>query len=157
VVAAVGWLVPGEVRHFPLAQREAAIRWAAGTDEVAGAVGSPMAATAPEPSGPEAVTTEAAEAAEVEPTTEPSPAVDPTVVMASRQLPHHQTLVPTAPLNPNAEVRAGVITGPQVATSAVPAQWAADPYGRHQHRWWDGERWTAYVADHGVTTTDPHG
>jgi len=25
-----GWMTPGEVRHFPLAQREEAIAWAAG-------------------------------------------------------------------------------------------------------------------------------
>jgi len=25
-----GWMTPGEVRHFPLAQRDAAIAWAAG-------------------------------------------------------------------------------------------------------------------------------
>jgi len=29
-VAALGWLVPGELRHFPLAERDAAIDWAAG-------------------------------------------------------------------------------------------------------------------------------
>jgi hypothetical protein len=32
--------------------------------------------------------------------------------------------------------------------------WHPDPTGRHQHRWWDGARWTDAVADAGVTGTD---
>ena len=28
-----GWMTPGEVKHFPLAERDAAIAWAAGTDK----------------------------------------------------------------------------------------------------------------------------
>ena len=31
--------------------------------------------------------------------------------------------------------------------SSVPAQWAADPSGRHRHRYWDGTRWTGHVYD----------
>ncbi|TLM96083.1 MAG: DUF2510 domain-containing protein [Actinobacteria bacterium] len=38
---------------------------------------------------------------------------------------------------------------------AAPAGWYADPHGRHQHRYWDGNVWTAYVADYGVSGTDP--
>src|SRR5450756_176024 len=30
-----------------------------------------------------------------------------------------------------------------------PAQWYADPTGRHAHRYWDGSRWTSQVADDG--------
>lgn len=37
---------------------------------------------------------------------------------------------------------------------ATPA-WQPDPAGRHQYRWWDGERWTHHVADDGVATSDP--
>jgi hypothetical protein len=29
----------------------------------------------------------------------------------------------------------------------TPAVWAPDPFGRHDLRWWDGERWTEHVAD----------
>jgi hypothetical protein len=29
LVYVLGWLVPGEFRHFPLAERQAAIAWAA--------------------------------------------------------------------------------------------------------------------------------
>jgi len=41
-------------------------------------------------------------------------------------------------------------------TNALPpAHWAADPTGRHEHRYWDGNRWTDHVADQGRTTVDP--
>jgi hypothetical protein len=32
--------------------------------------------------------------------------------------------------------------------------WHPDPTGRHERRWWDGARWTDFVADGGVTGTD---
>ena len=43
------------------------------------------------------------------------------------------------------------MTTPQIA----PAGWYADPASRHENRYWDGTRWTAAVADRGVTATDP--
>src|SRR5665647_2341609 len=36
-----------------------------------------------------------------------------------------------------------------------PAQWYADPSGRHTHRYWDGTQWTPNVADDGRTASDP--
>jgi hypothetical protein len=36
-----------------------------------------------------------------------------------------------------------------------PAAWHPDPSGAHEHRYWDGERWTDHVADAGVASTDP--
>ncbi|MCU0271268.1 MAG: DUF2510 domain-containing protein [Acidimicrobiales bacterium] len=33
--------------------------------------------------------------------------------------------------------------------------WYPDPSGRHEVRWFDGENWTASVADQGVAATDP--
>jgi hypothetical protein len=36
-----------------------------------------------------------------------------------------------------------------------PAAWHPDPTGRHEHRWWDGERWTEHVADAGQASVDP--
>jgi hypothetical protein len=33
--------------------------------------------------------------------------------------------------------------------------WFRDPTGRHAHRYWDGARWSAYVADGGVQAQDP--
>ena len=36
-----------------------------------------------------------------------------------------------------------------------PADWYPDPFGRHEHRYWDGSRWTEHVATHGRQSTDP--
>jgi hypothetical protein len=38
---------------------------------------------------------------------------------------------------------------------AVPAQWAPDPSGRHELRWWDGRGWSEHVADGGARGVDP--
>lgn len=35
-----------------------------------------------------------------------------------------------------------------------PAGWHTDPSGRHELRFWDGQRWTEHVSDVGVATTD---
>jgi Protein of unknown function (DUF2510) len=37
----------------------------------------------------------------------------------------------------------------------TPAQWASDPGGRHELRYWDGTTWTDQVSDRGVQATDP--
>lgn len=39
--------------------------------------------------------------------------------------------------------------------SDTPASWQPDPTGRHDHRYWDGTRWTEHVADAGVAGVDP--
>lgn len=44
----------------------------------------------------------------------------------------------------------------QVSERAAP-DWYADPGGRHEFRYWDGERWTDGVADHGTVTEEPLG
>jgi hypothetical protein len=46
---------------------------------------------------------------------------------------------------------------PAAAPAAGPGApgWAADPYGRHQWRYWDGNRWTDEVADGSTQSTDP--
>lgn len=36
------------------------------------------------------------------------------------------------------------------------AGWQPDPTGRHEHRYWDGSKWTDNVADAGVSATDPY-
>jgi hypothetical protein len=49
-------------------------------------------------------------------------------------------------------------TGPEPALPSAalpPAQWYADPSGRHAHRYWDGSQWTPNVADDGRTASDP--
>jgi hypothetical protein len=38
-----------------------------------------------------------------------------------------------------------------------PAAWLPDPTGKHDHRWWDGDRWTEHVADAGQAAVDPLG
>jgi hypothetical protein len=37
----------------------------------------------------------------------------------------------------------------------VPAGWFADPSRHHELRYWDGQRWTDHVVDHGVQAVDP--
>jgi hypothetical protein len=39
-------------------------------------------------------------------------------------------------------------------TSSPPVGWFPDPAGRHEHRYWDGSRWTEHVSDAGKTGTD---
>jgi hypothetical protein len=43
------------------------------------------------------------------------------------------------------------------AYGAAPAGWFADPSGRHQLRYWDGQRWTAHVSDSGTQSVDALG
>jgi len=43
------------------------------------------------------------------------------------------------------------VTTPPLA----PGAWYPDPYGRHQHRFWDGVAWTPHVADQGHAAFDP--
>jgi uncharacterized protein YxjI len=38
---------------------------------------------------------------------------------------------------------------------SMPPDWYPDPSGRHEHRYWDGTRWTEHVASHGRQGTDP--
>jgi hypothetical protein len=48
-------------------------------------------------------------------------------------------------------------TAPPTTEDVVdnPAAWHPDPAGKHDHRWWDGQRWTEHVADAGVASIDP--
>lgn len=61
----------------------------------------------------------------------------------------------------------GLAQGRQSAPVAMPAavmpaqpppvvgQWAADPFGRHQLRFWDGTAWSDAVSTNGVVSSDP--
>lgn len=40
-------------------------------------------------------------------------------------------------------------------TSMTAAGWHADPSGKHELRYWNGDSWTEHVADDGVQTTAP--
>ncbi len=39
--------------------------------------------------------------------------------------------------------------------AAVAAAWYADPFGRHEVRYWDGAAWTDFVSDAGQPSVDP--
>lgn len=43
------------------------------------------------------------------------------------------------------------------APPASPGGWHADPAGRHEQRYYDGQAWTEHVVDAGVQSTDPLG
>jgi uncharacterized protein YxjI len=42
-------------------------------------------------------------------------------------------------------------------TTGHPANWYPDPWGRHEHRYFDGTNWTEHVASHGRQSVDPPG
>jgi hypothetical protein len=46
---------------------------------------------------------------------------------------------------------------PKEVTGPKAPSWYWDPSARHQSRYFDGARWTAYVADNGMVATDPEG
>ena len=61
---------------------------------------------------------------------------------------------PTAP-QPSGPAPLAPAPTPPARTPLPPAQWYADPSGRHTHRYWDGARWTEQVADDGRAGVDP--
>jgi Protein of unknown function (DUF2510) len=68
-----------------------------------------------------------------------------------------QSLLP-APVRPAPAAAPATAPGaPGAPATAPPVSpgWAADPYGRHQWRYWDGSRWTDQVADGSTQSTDP--
>ena len=42
-------------------------------------------------------------------------------------------------------------------TTGHPPNWYPDPWGRHEHRYFDGQNWTEHVASHGRQSVDPPG
>jgi uncharacterized protein YxjI len=42
-------------------------------------------------------------------------------------------------------------------TGGYAPNWYPDPWGRHEHRYYDGTAWTEHVASHGRQSTDPPG
>lgn len=49
----------------------------------------------------------------------------------------------------------GAVAPEEAARPQTPADWYADPLGRHEVRYWDGHQWTDNVADQGVQAEDP--
>jgi hypothetical protein len=60
-------------------------------------------------------------------------------------------------LLPVAEQAAAGAAENRAMESSRPAQWAPDPFGRHEFRYWDGVKWTDQVADNGAQSTDEIG
>lgn len=44
---------------------------------------------------------------------------------------------------------------PAAGDPVLPAGWHADPFARHELRFFDGVEWTEHVADNGQAATDP--
>lgn len=44
---------------------------------------------------------------------------------------------------------------PEEGAGPLAPGWYTDPFGRHPHRWWDGDAWTASVAVGGAVQHDP--
>lgn len=49
---------------------------------------------------------------------------------------------------------AAPISTPAPPPPMKPAGWMPDPTGRHEHRYWDGSRWTEHVTTAGEQSTD---
>ncbi len=45
--------------------------------------------------------------------------------------------------------------GGDSAFTGIAPGWLADPFARHDQRYWSGTEWTDHVADNGVPDTDP--
>jgi len=174
-----GWMAPGQVRVFPVADLEGAVQWVADLgpefaglvphhDEVVPVDGHGVAAADDvEPAGspgpddddgapePEADLDRPALAAE----TGPTPPT-PVVVGGSEQT---AVVPPVEAERPEATEQHAAVTGAGGAAprtrgegaATVPEQWAPDPTGRHQYRWWNGSEWTEHVADDGRNSVDP--
>jgi hypothetical protein len=81
---------------------------------------------------------------------------DPSTIPPPRELNpellNMQLITPRAPLAPGDMVGMGSYA-PLPRPS--PPQWAPDPSGRNQWRWWNGGRWTDDVANDGEPASDP--
>jgi len=57
----------------------------------------------------------------------------------------------TAPAFEHAEATVALPSPP----TGPPRGWLNDPTGRHELRYWDGDRWTEHVSDAGIQGSDP--
>ena len=80
--------------------------------------------------------------------------VAPVLLAAAGAAPNHaQPAAVAAPrVGPVARPVGQPLTPVPVPTNG---QWADDPYGRYQSRYWNGKRWTDHVATNGITGLDP--
>ena len=148
LVGAFAWLIPGELRRFSLAERDEAVelgrRHRARARAGARARPEPIArARAARRSGRAGRRRSRADPRDAAAGAEPAGRLRRTEPVSS-----------SAPPTPSDWRPA---TARPTVPPAVPEQWAADPSGRHQHRWWNGREWTEHVADNGVSGIDPLG
>lgn len=73
----------------------------------------------------------------------------PTRAELTPQEPTNEMLAAASSQQPSATLLHG-----QAPTQA-PGAWHPDPAHRHELRYWDGQRWTEHVSDHGRTSSDP--
>lgn len=100
-----------------------------------------------------------------EPDTPPEPEVStpepepvPDAVAAPEEATEPQAVHEDAGQQPGAEAATGQATQTEQATQTVgaaPAGWYADPAGRYELRYWDGNQWTEHVSRAGQQYTDP--
>lgn len=69
----------------------------------------------------------------------------------------HTVMVFSTPSSSAAAPAPRPTPGSAPANDLVPAVWAADPFARHEHRFFDGKRWTRNVSDAGVVSRDEPG
>jgi len=62
---------------------------------------------------------------------------------------------PEAVVEPEPVAEETAVAEPAPVESAVPAGWYADPSGRYELRYWDGNAWTEHVSRAGQQFTDP--
>lgn len=79
------------------------------------------------------------------------------LVMASakHQVVPQAAIVQTAPMPLTYPFVSGAPLPYGSSVGEVAPVWAPDPTGRHEFRFWDGQRWTDRVADRSVVTSDP--
>jgi hypothetical protein len=77
------------------------------------------------------------------------------VAALQAQLAEHERSRPAPIPAPVSTTPEDVPSPPGPTMQGHPAEWATDPTGRHEYRYWDGTTWTSHVSDAGVTGTDP--
>ena len=116
---------------------------------------APAAAVQPAPAVVEHVA-----AAVAQPAVEvaPAPAPEPVVEVAPAPAPEPEPVVEVAPApapEPDPVVIVPAAQPTYTPTPTVPAGWYADPSGRFELRYWDGNAWTEHVSRAGQQFTDP--
>ena len=66
-------------------------------------------------------------------------------------------LAPAPRLSPPSMLPRPPLVQQAVKPAAPLGGWHPDPLERHQHRYWNGRKWTAMVSDAGRPSTDPYG